>query len=64
MIKQSFLTDLHIPVKRFLAITGAAVGALTFAFTDSHWFNAVEAEVYSMSTFFYSDCGLAYSAME
>ena len=24
---------------------GGAVGALTFAFTDSHWFNAVEAEV-------------------
>ena len=31
---------------------GALVGALTFAFTDSHWFNAVEAEVYAFSTFF------------
>jgi len=28
------------------------IGAMTFAVTDSHWFNAVEAEVYSISTFF------------
>ena len=28
------------------------IGAMTFAVTDSHWFNAVEAEVYSLSTFF------------
>ena len=30
----------------------AFIGAMTFAVTDSHWFNAVEAEVYSVSTFF------------
>jgi len=36
-----------------LIVFGAgAIGALTFAFTDSHWFNAVEAEVYAFSTFF------------
>ena len=35
-----------------VAFGGAIVGSLVFAFTDSHWFNAVEAEVYAFSTFF------------
>lgn len=39
----------------FIAILGsAAVGALAFAFTDSFWFNAVEAEVYAMAAFIMS----------
>jgi len=33
---------------------GSAAGALTFAFTYTFWFNAVEAEVYALSMFFTS----------
>ena len=36
-----------------IAILGSAlVGSLAFSFTDSFWFNAVEAEVYAMATLF------------
>src|SRR5690606_23253447 len=35
------------------AILGSGIiGALVYTFTDSFWFNAVEAEVYAMSSFF------------
>ena len=38
-------------LNRQLAICGAGlVGALSFSFTDSFWFNAAEAEVYAMAT--------------
>ncbi|HKJ67148.1 MAG TPA: DUF2723 domain-containing protein, partial [bacterium] len=36
---------------RLVAYAGGVIGALAFAATDSHWFNAVEAEVYAISTF-------------
>ncbi len=36
---------------RKMAVLGSAlVGSLAFSFTDSFWFNAVEAEVYAMAT--------------
>ncbi len=37
---------------RLILFMSAAFGAIAFAFTDSQWFNAVEAEVYGFSMFF------------
>ena len=37
---------------KFTVFGSGVVGALTFAFSHSYWFNAVEAEVYSVSMFF------------
>ena len=34
----------------FLVLVAGLVGALGFAYTDSFWYNAVEAEVYAMAT--------------
>lgn len=34
----------------FLVMASGAVGALAYAFTDTFWFSAVEAEVYAMSS--------------
>ena len=40
----------NVRSQQILQLFAAAVGALTFAFTDSFWFSAVEAEVYALST--------------
>lgn len=37
---------------RLILYGGSIIGALAFAFSDSLWFNAVEAEVYAISMFF------------
>jgi len=37
---------------RIILYGGSIIGALAFAFSDSLWFNAVEAEVYAISMFF------------
>ena len=36
----------------FLVLISGITGAISFTFTDSFWFSAVEAEVYAMSSFF------------
>ena len=41
------------PLERVIAVLGSgAVAALIFCFSDTFWFSAVEAEVYSMSSLF------------
>lgn len=35
-------------------VIAAAIGALSFSFSDTFWFNGVEAEVYASSTFLYA----------
>ncbi|HKJ44090.1 MAG TPA: DUF2723 domain-containing protein, partial [Sunxiuqinia sp.] len=40
------------PKEKVAVLLASAVGALAFAFTDSFWFSAVEAEVYALSSLF------------
>ena len=47
-----FYRSSRTPWGRFLISFSSAAGALCFAWADSPWFSAVEAEVYAMSIFF------------
>jgi MFS family permease len=38
--------------KKLFLVSAGAVGSLAYAFSDSFWFSAVEAEVYALSSFF------------
>lgn len=42
------------PDQKIMVLASAFIGSLTFTFTDSFWFNAVEAEVYAMASFIMS----------
>ncbi|OGB67073.1 MAG: hypothetical protein A2Y94_10695 [Caldithrix sp. RBG_13_44_9] len=53
MIK-NYLRSEKNDTSRYIPYLGAMIGSLTFAFTTSFWFNAVEAEVYAASMLFTS----------
>ncbi|WP_282080680.1 glycosyltransferase family 117 protein [Aquimarina algiphila] len=51
LLKKVIVKDEEFTQGKAIAILGSAlVGSLAFTFTDSFWFNAVEAEVYAMAT--------------
>jgi hypothetical protein len=53
MLAKKLFKDSPMDKPRMIAILGSGiVGAVTYTFTDSFWFSAVEGEVYAMSSLF------------
>ncbi|WP_290700308.1 DUF2723 domain-containing protein [Lacinutrix sp.] len=50
LLQKMIFTEEFTSSKAYAIIGSALVGSLSFAFTDSFWFNAVETEVYAMAT--------------
>lgn len=50
LLKKITNKDTFTPKESIAVLGSAFVGSLTFGFTDSFWFNAVETEVYAMAT--------------
>ena len=52
LLKKLIIGEKELSTNNAVMILGsAAVASLSFTFTDSFWYNAVEAEVYAMATF-------------
>ena len=50
LLQKMINTETFTTPKAYAILGSALVGSLTFTFTDSFWFNAVETEVYAMAT--------------
>ncbi|WP_130733497.1 DUF2723 domain-containing protein [Flavobacterium sp. J27] len=52
LMKRLFIKEENASKENYIMVLGSAfVASLAFSFTDSFWFNAVEAEVYAMASF-------------
>jgi hypothetical protein len=51
-LSQKIKSEIKIENVHFVAVIASLIGSLSYAFTDSFWFSAVEAEVYATSSLF------------
>lgn len=52
LAEKLFAKSINKPNQHFILLFSSFIGALSYAFTDSFWFSAVEAEVYATSSLF------------